>query len=376
MRPFSHTQDRSSRSRALFLALAVIGVVVIAAAVTSRFGVAWGGAQETDTAGGGAQTEMPPMPVDVATARLDTVADVVRSTGRIEAVQAVELRPDEQGRIVRILVREGQSVALATPLIRIDDAMLRAHAERASADRDLARQQLERVRRLRAQNAATPADLERAEAGARSAEAALALLELQIERSTVRAPFGGVVGRRFVNVGDYVTTSTPLLTLQTVNPQYVVLDVPERHAVSLRRGQTAEFTIAAQPERTFTAQVEFIDPVVEDADRTILVKARAANGDGVLRPGMFVEARLATGTREGAVLVPEDAVQPLRTGNVIWAMADGRASRRTVQLGVRSRGMVEVVSGVVAGEQVVVGGLERMAEGMPITARKTAGSGS
>jgi membrane fusion protein (multidrug efflux system) len=192
------------------------------------------------------------------------------------------------------------------------------------------------------------------------------VLELQIERSTVRAPFAGVVGQRFVSAGDYVTSATRLLTLQTVDPQRAVIEVPERHAVRLRRGQTVEFTVAAEPGRIFRAQVDFIDPVVQDANRTIVVKGRARNADGVLRPGMFIEARLATATRADAVVVPEDAIQPLRTANVVWAVADGKASRRVVQLGTRSAGFVEVLNGVEAGELVVVGGLERMAEGMPL----------
>lgn len=310
---------------------------------------------------------MPPMPVDVDTARLDSVVDAVRATGRIEAVQQVELRPDEEGRIVELLFREGQYVQQGTPLIRIDDAMLRAQAERARAERDLAVQQLARVRRLREQNAATPADLERAEAAARSAEAALNVLELQIERSTVRAPFSSVVGQRLVSAGDYVTRSTPLLTLQTVDPQRAVIEVPERHAESLRRGQVVEFTVAAEPGRIFKAEVDFIDPVVQENSRMIVVKGRARNPDGVLKPGMFIEARLATATRANAVVVPEDAIQPLRTANVVWAVVDGKASRRVVQLGARSAGIVEVLSGVEAGELVVVGGLERMAEGMPLS---------
>jgi membrane fusion protein (multidrug efflux system) len=281
-------------------------------------------------------------------------------------VQAVELRSDQEGRVVALLFHEGQLVSRGAPLVRIDDAMLRAQAERADADRDLARQQLERVQRLRDQNAATPADLERAQAAARSATAALAVLQLQIARSMVRAPFAGVVGQRFVSLGDYVTTTSPLLTLQTVDPQRAVIEVPERHAATLKLGQTVEFTVAAEPGRTFAARVDFIDPVVQNANRTIMVKGLARNPGGVLKPGMFVEARLATSTRANAVVIPEDAVQPQRTANIVWVVANGKASRRVVQLGVRSQGIVEVLSGVSPGELVVVGGLERMAEGMPL----------
>ena len=197
----------------------------------------------------------------------------------------------------------------------------------------------------------------------------MAVLALQIERTIVRAPFAGVVGQRFVSVGDYVTPATRLLTIQTIDPQRAVIEVPERYAVKLREGQTVEFSVAAMPGRVFRAQVDFIDPVVQSELRTITVKGRAANPDRVLRPGMFIEARLATATRPNAVVVPEDAVQPLRTANVVWAVANGKASRRVVQLGARSEGVVEVVSGVRAGEQVVVAGLERMAEGMPIAPR-------
>ena len=357
---------RSKRSMVL-LALGLTAIIALAAFRRAGLlgGKRGGGG---DAAAAGANT-MPPMPVDVDTARRGSVVDAVRATGRIEAIQAVDLRPDEQGRVVELLFEEGQAVAAGTPLLRIDDAMLRANRERAIAERDLARQQLERVQRLRAQNAASPADLERAEAGARSAAAALAMLELEIERSTVRAPFAGRVGQRFVSVGDYATTATRLLTLQTTDPQRAVIEVPERHSASLRRGQTVEFTVAAQPGRMFQAVVDFIDPVVQPATRTIVVKARAPNPAQLLKAGMFIEARLATATRADAIIVREDAVQPLRTANVVWAVVNGHASRRVVQLGTRSQGVVEIVSGVQPGEQVVVGGLERMAEGMPVAPR-------
>lgn len=358
------------KRRRVTLALTVVTIMALLAFGGRRLGVL-GASDTTDAAVAGAEAaqQMPPMPVDVDTARQSSVIDVVRATGRVEAVQAVELRPDEQGRILRLLFREGQTVAAGRPLVQIDDALLRAQAERARAERDLARQQLDRLLRLRADNAASPADVERAEAAARSADAALAVLQLQVERSLVRAPFGGVIGQRFVSAGDYVTPATRLLVLQTVDPQRIVIEVPERYAQSLAPGQSIEFTVAAHPNRVFGARVDFVDPVVQTEGRTIVVKATAPNPDAALKAGMFVEARLATQTRAGAVVVREDAVQPLRTANVVWAVVDGVASRRVVQLGARSQGVVEILSGIEAGELVVVGGLERMAEGLPVAPR-------
>ena len=368
-------RSSTTTRRTIFMVGALLLGILLLAVFTR------GGGDEAASAEGGdapanPMANMPPMPVDVDTARLTPIVDAVRATGHIEADQTVELRPDESGRVVRLMFREGQYVAARTPLVKIDDAMLLAQRERAAADRDLARQQLARVRRLREENAATPADLERAEATARSAEAALNVIELQLQRTTVRAPFSGVIGQRFVSVGDYVTSASRLLTIQTVDPQRAVLEIPERHAGLLRRGQTVEFTVAAYPGRAFTADVEFVDPVVQPTTRTIVVKARAPNRHGLLSSGMFIEARLATETRASAVVIPEDAVQPLRTANIVWAVVDGRASRRVVVLGTRSQGVVEVRDGVQPGELVVVGGLERMAEGMPVAPRVRGMAGS
>jgi len=368
------TNRRGAGRPVLVGGVVIVGLVVIFLLMRGRGGEAaqeGGGGPAAAEGGGGAggPPAMPPMPVDVDVARRQSVVDAVRATGRIEAVQAIELKPDEQGRVTALLFREGQSVDAGTPLVKIDDAMLKAQTERAKADRDLSTQQLDRVRRLRAQNAASPADLERAEAASRSAEAGLALLELQLERTMVRAPFSGAIGQRFVSVGDYVTTSTRLLTLQTVDPQRAVIEVPERYAVKLRPGQVVEFSVASQEGRTFRARVDFIDPVVQNENRTILVKASAPNASRLLKPGMFVEARLATDTRANAVVVPEDAIQPMRSANVVWAVVNGKAARRVVTLGVRSAGVVEILNGVQAGETVVVGGLERMGEGAPVAPR-------
>jgi membrane fusion protein (multidrug efflux system) len=316
-------------------------------------------------AGGGA----PAMPVEVAVAKRDTVVDAIQATGQIEAVQAIELRPEVEGRITHIYVDEGRIVGRGTPLFKIDDAELRAQIERAAADRDLARQALTRTKDLLAQNASTTQELERADAAARSTQASLDLLNLRLARSTVRAPFAGVVGRRLVSLGDYVTSSTRLVTLQTFDPQRAVFQVPERYAERLALNQTVAFRVAALPGREFTGVVDFVDPVVQLPARTITVKARVPNPRRELQAGMFIEARLATAVRPDAVVIPEDAVLSLQGSRVVWVVADGKAARREVTLGVRTPGFVEATSGVQAGEQVVVGGAERLQPGAPVMAK-------
>jgi membrane fusion protein (multidrug efflux system) len=308
------------------------------------------------------------MPVEAATARSDTVVDAIIATGQIEAMQSIELRPDVEGRLVQILVREGSPVAQGTALFKIDDVELKAQVAQIEAERDLARQSLTRTRDLLQQKASSQAELERAEATMRSNEAELELQKTRLARTVVRAPFAGVMGQRYVSLGDYVTTDTRLAALQTVSPQRAAFQVPERYAEQLKRGQNVTFRVAALPGREFTGIVDFVDPIVQLPGRTILVKARVPNPRRELQAGMFIEARLATAVRPFAVVIPEDAVLPLQGSNFVWVVADGKAARREVELGVRTPGFVEVKSGVERAEQVVVGGQERLAEGAPVQA--------
>ncbi len=308
------------------------------------------------------------VPVEVAVAHRDTVVDAIVATGQIEAVQSIELRPDVGGRLVEIFMREGSEVARGTPLFKIDDAELRAQVTRLEAERDLALQALERTRELMEQNASSEADLESAEANARSTQAQLDLQQLRLDRTVVRAPFSGSVGARFVSLGDYVTSSTRLVTLQTVDPQRAVFQIPERYAQRLQLRQEVTFRVAALPDVEFTGVVDFVDPVVALPARTIAVKAEVPNPSRDLKTGMFIEVRLVTDVRPNAVVVPEDAILPLSGADLVWVVSEGTASRRQVELGVRIPGFVEIISGVDAEEQVVVGGLERLSEGVPVMA--------
>ena len=235
---------------------------------------------------------------------------------------------------------------------------------RLEAEMDLASQALSRTRELLAGNASSQAELERAEATARSVRAQLDLQQTRLRRTVVRAPFAGEVGERFVSLGDYLTSSSSLTTLQTVDPHRATFDVPERYSQVLEEGQTVEFNVAAIPDRQFIGVVDFVDPRVRLPGRTIMVKARVENVDRTLKPGMFIEVRLATEIRPEAVVVPEEAILPLRGSVFVWTITpENTASRVEVELGVRRPGDVEVLSGLSAGQRIVVGGQGMLFEG-------------
>jgi membrane fusion protein (multidrug efflux system) len=317
---------------------------------------------ETRSAGGA----RPPVPVEVALARTQRVEDFITGSGQIEPLQSIELRPEVEGRIIEILFREGSRVAAGDSLFKVDDSELKVLIVRAEADRDLANQTLARQRQLMESNSSTTSDLERADAAASAAQATLDLLHLRLSRTVVRAPFGGVTGARTASLGDYVSNQTRLVTLQTVNPQHASLDVPERYAEQLRNGLTVTFKVAALRSREFAGIVDFVDPVVRLPGRTIRIKARVANPRGELSAGMFAEGRLIAAARDNAVVVPEDAILPVQGNTLVFVVSDGKARRRPVEIGLRLPGFVEITSGVVAGEQVVVGGLERLTDGAPV----------
>ncbi|HSE27535.1 MAG TPA: efflux RND transporter periplasmic adaptor subunit [Gemmatimonadales bacterium] len=339
------------------------------AALALALGAAACGKDAEGAGGGPGGGGMPALPVETAEARRDTVVELINATGAMEALQSILLKPEVDGRITQILVRDGAVVGAGAGLFRIDDAELRAQVDRAEAEYDLATQALERTKTLIEQNASSQADLERAEATARSTRAALELLRIRLARTTVRAPFGGVVGGRTVSLGDYVTNSTDLISLQTVDPMRAAFDLPERYAEQVEVGQAIEFQVAALPGQTFRGVVDFVDPVVRLPGRSILVKARVPNPRGALQPGMFVEVRLATDVRPAAVVVPEEAVVGTQMGTVVWVVKDGKVERREVTLGVRTPGQVEIRNGVAAGEAVVVGGQAMLQPGAPVMAR-------
>ena len=332
--------------------------------------LAIGACDKAESAGkpGGAQGGggPPAMPVEVVVARTDTVVDAILATGQIEAMQSIELSPDVEGRIAEILVREGAFVTQGTPLFKVDDAELKAQVARAEADRDLARQSLTRTKDLLAQQASfSPSSSGRRPWRGGGGAARSAQGPARPDRGS-----GAVRGRRGPAIRE------PRRLCEDRHPPAVAPDrvaaaglvqVPERYADQLKVGQQVTFRVAALRDKEFVGRVDFVDPVVQLPGRTITVKAVVPNPRRELQSGMFIEARLATAVRPSAVVVPEDAIVALQGSTFVWVVDHGKATRRQVDLGVRTPGFVEARSGVEASEQVVVGGQERLGEGAPVT---------
>jgi membrane fusion protein (multidrug efflux system) len=176
------------------------------------------------------------------------------------------------------------------------------------------------------------------------------------------------VGQRLASLGDYVNNNTRLITLQTVSPQRAVFQVPERYADQLKVGQRIEFRVAALQDKSYTGVVDFVDPRVQLPARTITVKAVVSNAKRELQSGMFIEVRLETAQRPRAIVIPEDAILPIQGASYVWVVAQEKATRVRVDLGVRTRGFVEVRQGVSPGDLVVVGGAERLTAEAPVQA--------
>ena len=252
----------------------------------------------------------PAMPVEVAVARTDTVVDAILATGQIEAIQSIELRPDIEGRIAEILVREGAYVGAGHAALqggrrraqgaggagrgrpRSRPAVARPHQGSAGAE-GLVPVRAGAGRRHRAEQRG-PARAAQGPAGAHH----------------VRAPFAGVVGPAVREPGRLRDDRHPpgrrSRPSRRSGPSF---QVPERYADQLKVGQQVTFRVAAIPGQEFTGRVDFVDPVVQLPGRTIMVKAVTPNPKRELQSGMFIEARLATAVRPKAVVIPEDAVR-------------------------------------------------------------------
>jgi membrane fusion protein (multidrug efflux system) len=375
-----------TRNRLWFLLAAAVGLTVLGAVAYTAFrqplasppaaGVPAGPAAVARPAGGpgGPGAGGFPVPVEVTAVTARALADSTTTVGTLRASESVMLRPETAGRIVALPFREGQPVAAGTVLVELDNAIQKAELLQAQANRDLAQSNQRRAEELFGKAFVARSALDEAAANLKAAEAQVALAEARLARTRIRAPFAGTAGIRSVSVGDFVKEGQDLVNLEDIDRLKVDFRLPEADAPKLAAGQPLRVESDTVPGRRFEARVSAIDPQIDAAGRSLRVRAELVNRERLLRPGMFVRVTLDFATRDGVLLVPEAALVPFGSEQFVFRLAADaadpqappKAERVPVAIGVRRDGLVEIRSGVAAGDRVVVAGQLKLRPGAAV----------
>ena len=313
-----------------------------------------------------------PLTVEVATAQAMRLQDEVQAVGTLRSRQGVMLRPEVSGRIARLGFSDGQRVRRGQVLVQLDDTLQRAQQQQAEAQASIARTNLQRHRELAGQNFVSQSAVDQSAAALEVAEAQVALARAQVQRMRIVAPFDGVTGIRRVNVGDYVKDGADLVNVDDVGAVLVDFRLPEGVLSRLKLAQEVDVTLDGLPGRNFRGRVEAIDSQLDADGRSLLVRARLDNPQGVLRPGMFARASIVFAVREQAVVVPEEALVPQGGKQYLLKVVAGGqgmvTQRVEARLGLRVPGKAEILQGLKAGDTVVTAGQSRLmrGDGLPV----------
>ncbi len=305
-------------------------------------------------------------PVEVVELKPTTVKEDLQAVGALRSNESVMLRPEVSGRIASINFRDGQPVKRGQVLVALDAALNEAEVAQARAELELARNNLKRTEDLARKSFVSSSAQEQAAANVEVLAARLKLAEARLAKMRVVAPFDGVVGIRRVSVGDYVKDGADLVNIEDIAQLKVDFRLPERHFAQLKVGQTVEVVADALPGSRYRGTIDAINPRIDASGRSLEVRARLANTDGRLRPGMFARVRVIVGERQSALMVPEEAIVPLGDDFFVYTVADDKARRVRVKLGVRRDAMVELLEGVKAGDRVVTAGMRVRRDGQPV----------
>lgn len=324
-------------------------------------------------AAGGPRSGAAPF-VTLAPVRAERLSQKLEALGNARANESVDVSAKASNIVTAVKFRDGERVQRGQVLVQLDDAQVRADVAAAEAALTESESQFNRSRELLSTQALSKSSFEQLEATMKANRARLAAAHARLEDTVIRAPFSGRVGLRRVSVGSLISPGAVITTLDDTSVIKLDFAVPENFLAALREGLTVRATAPAFPGRTFTGKVASIDSRVDQATRSVTVRALLANEDGALRPGMFLNVALANDERD-ALVIPEEALTPEAERQFVFVVADGKAERREVRIGGRRPGSVEILAGLAAGEQVVIEGTQKVRDGGAVRAAdKTADS--
>lgn len=299
-------------------------------------------------------------------ARTEHARNTVRAVGTGDAVQAVDLFPSVSGEVVTIAFHPGQKVAAGDVLVKLDDDQEQLELKLAQLQVTDATNTLARYDSLAPTGAVSATEVDKARVTLDQARNALDQARVALDHRSVKAPFNGMMGLSMVDVGDRVTPTSRLGSIDDRSSLLVEFEVPEAFAAQLQDGQEIEATTPAFLGRSFAGAVSAIDSRIDPMSRTIRVRALLPNDDDLLRPGMSFAVTLGFPLR-AFPSVAEAAVQWGRDGAGIWRVVDGKAERVPVTMIERSEGRVLVSGDIKAGDHVIIEGIQKVRPGLKVS---------
>ncbi len=322
-----------------------------------------------------ANNKPPPATVSVAEGKSEVIPNLLIAVGELVAVHQVNVTSDVSGRITDIMFTAGADVKAGSPLVQLFDAPDQGDLASFKAQATMAQLSLDRAKQLAARQFGPQATVDSAQSAYDQANAGIAKTQAIISQKLVRAPFDGELGVRHVEVGQYLTAGTQIVTLTDLSQLYANFTVTEKDSGQLKVGQTVRIAVDAYPGRTFEGKITAIEPQIASDTRNIRVQATLDNPDHILKPGMFATTTVVLPDKPAVVTVPETAVDYTLYGDSVFLITekkadDGKTSltavRTFVRTGNRVNGRAEILSGLKAGDRVVAVGQLKLQSGAAV----------
>ncbi|MGA8900335.1 efflux RND transporter periplasmic adaptor subunit [Bradyrhizobium sp.] len=322
-----------------------------------------------------ANNKPPPTSVTVVEAKSEQIPNLLTAVGDLAAVHQVNVTSDVSGRITDIMFTAGASVKAGSPLLQLFDGPEQGDLASFKAQATGASLALDRAKQLAARQFGPQSTVDAAQATYDQAVAGIAKTEALISQKLVRAPFDGELGVRRVEVGQYLSAGTQIVTLTDLSMLYANFTVPEKASAALNVGQTVRISVDAYPGRTFDGKITTIEPQILADTRNIRVQATIANPDHILKPGMFTTTTVVLPDKPPVITVPETAVDYTLYGDSVFLITekksdDGKTSltavRTFVRTGDRIDGRAEILEGLKPGNRVVAVGQLKLQSGAAV----------
>ena len=322
-----------------------------------------------------ASMKPPPTPVSIATAKSEQIPNLLTAVGDLAAVHQVNVTSDVGGRITDIMFQAGTTVKAGTPLVQLFDEPEQGDLSSFKAQAVMGQLALDRAKQLAARQFGPQATVDQAQSTFDQANAGIAKTQAIISQKLVKAPFDGELGVRHVEVGQFLTAGTQIVSLTDLSELYGNFTVTEKQSAQLKVGQTVRVVVDAYPKRNFEGKITTIEPQISTDTRNIRVQATIANPDHILKPGMFTTVTVVLPDNPPVITVPETAVDYTLYGDSVFLLTekkedDGKTSltavRTFVRTGNRVEGRAEILEGLKDGDRVVAVGQLKLQSGAPV----------